>query len=103
MLADPQRSLRPREPGVAAISRRRNARQDAAALRIDLVDLLLRDLEEMRPVECRTRVRGDGERVHRLTALRIERGQPVARGVPYLAPVVGHAADVAALEGAVLS
>src|SRR5690349_8727760 len=104
MLSDPQRPLGPRESGVAAIARRRDAREDPSTLRIDLVDLLLGDLEEMRPVERRPGVRGDLERAHRLPALRIERSHVVTCGEPHARSVVGHAADVlGALEWTVLS
>src|SRR5262249_28009201 len=49
--ADPERSFGPGEPGVAAVARRRDRRDHAAGLRIDLLNAAFRNLEQMLAVE----------------------------------------------------
>ena len=58
-------------------------------LRIDLLDAILGDLEQMLAVEGRSRMRGDIDRAQRLPAGRIEGVQPVAGGKPDLLAVIG--------------
>src|SRR5262249_20280586 len=82
MLANPERAFVPGEPGVAAVARRRDGREHAAALRIDLLDAVLGDLKEVPAVEGGSRVRGDLDRAQHLSARRIESVQLVAGGKP---------------------
>ena len=50
----PQRSLGPRETRIAAAARRRDRGEHTAGLRIDLVDTILGDLEQVLAVEGRS-------------------------------------------------
>ncbi|MNY57074.1 hypothetical protein D3C86_1932240 [compost metagenome] len=91
MLAHPQRTFRPCKAGVATVARRRDRRKYAAGLRIDLLDAILGDLEQVLPVEGRARMGGDIDGTHRLTALGVERIQFVAGGKPDVMAVERHA------------
>ena len=64
ILADPERALGPGQPGVAAAAGRRDRREHAAGLRIDLLDAVLGDLEQVLAVEGRAGMRGDVDRAH---------------------------------------
>src|SRR5262249_53956754 len=103
ILSHPQGSLGPGEAGVAAAAGRGDGGEHTAAVRIDLVDLVLGDLKQVLAVEGRSRMRGHFDAAQGLAALGIERDQPVACGKPDLLAVIGDAADaVDALEGTVL-
>ena len=104
ILPDPQRAFGPREPRVAAAAGRRDRREHPARLRIDLLDAVLGELEQVLAVEGRAGMRRDVERALRLAARRIEGLQRVAGGEPDVLAVEGdavHAVD--AREGAVLA
>jgi hypothetical protein len=65
-------------------------------MRIDLVDAVLGDLEQVLSVEGGSRMRRDGDRAHRPAAVRIEGVEPVAGREPDVPPVEGepmHALD----------
>src|SRR6202035_2406588 len=62
VVPDPQRAFGPGEPGVAAAGGRRDRAEHAAALRIDLLDAVLGELEEVLPVERGSGVCRDVER-----------------------------------------
>src|SRR5262245_32332501 len=57
ILPHPERALGPREPRVGAAAGRRDRGEDTAGLRIDLVDAIFGDLEQVPAVEGRARVR----------------------------------------------
>jgi hypothetical protein len=69
--ANPERSLSPCKPGIAA-GRRRDAGKHTAGFRIDLLDAILGDLKQMPTVERRPGMRGDLNRAERFSARRIE-------------------------------
>src|SRR6185436_21487 len=99
----PERPFGPREPTVAAGSRRRERREHTPGLRIDLLDAVFGELEQVAAVEGRSRVRGDLDRTHLLAALGVEGIQRAAGGDPDVAAVVGDAAHVVdAWKGSVL-
>ena len=94
----------PREPGVAAVAGRRDGREHAAGLRIDLLDAILGDLKQVLAVEGRSCMRGDIDRAHRLAALRIEGVQLVAGRKPDVLAVERDAMHlVDAGKGAILA
>src|SRR5262249_20389491 len=62
VLPDPERPLRPREPGIRAAAGRRDRGDHSAGLRIDLLDAILGDLKQIPAVECRAGMRGDVDR-----------------------------------------
>jgi hypothetical protein len=104
VLPHPERPFGPREPGVGAAAGRGDRREHAAARRIDLVDAVLGDLEQVLSVESGAGVRGDVDRVQRLATRRVEGVQPVAGRDPDVPAVVRDAAHfVDAREGAVLA
>ena len=79
--ARPRASLPPRRPG----SRRRQGSErgeHAAGRRIDLLDAISGDLEQVLAVESGARMRGNIELAHSLAALGIDRIQRVAGGDP---------------------
>ena len=94
MLADPQRPVRPGEPGIAAASGRGDAGKDSAGLRVDLQDPVLGDLVQIAAVEGGSRMRGDLDGADDLTAGRVQRVQPVAGREPDLAAVEGDAMNL---------
>ena len=69
--AHPERPLGPRHPESAAVARRRDRREHAAGLRIDLLDAVLGDLEEVLAVERRARMRRGIDRARHLPAFGI--------------------------------
>src|SRR3546814_18655417 len=62
VLSNPERPFRPGETRVTSAARRRNRREHAAGLRIDLLDTILGDLKKIPSVESRSRLRGDIDR-----------------------------------------
>src|SRR6185503_4576814 len=56
MLTDPERSFRPREPGIRAAAGCGNGCEHPSRLRVDLLDPVLGDLKEVLAVERRSRV-----------------------------------------------
>ena len=72
ILPDPQRAFGPRQPRVAAAAGRRDRREHPAGLRIDLLDAILGQLEQVPAVERGAGVRGDVDRARALAARRIE-------------------------------
>ncbi len=91
ILADPQRSLGPRESRRAIASGRRDAGKHAAGCRVDLVDAARGNLKEMLAVEGCARIGGDFDCAHSLAARGIECVQRLARCNPDLLAVVGDA------------
>src|SRR5262249_49318151 len=81
ILPHPERPFGPREARVAAAAGG-DRREHTPGLRIDLLDAILRELEQVPPVEGRSRVRGDTERAHRLPARGIEGRERVPGGEP---------------------
>src|SRR5262249_61437476 len=82
VLPDPERPLRPREPGIRAAAGRRDRGDHSAGLRIDLLDAILGDLKQIPAVECRAGMRGDVDRPHHLPAFGIERVERVSGSKP---------------------
>ncbi len=82
VLPHPERPFGPGEARVAAAAGRRDRGEHAAGLRIDLLDAILGDLEQVLAVEGGSGMRGDIDRAQRLPARRIEGVQPVAGGEP---------------------
>ncbi len=81
---DPQRAFGPGHAGVAAAAGRRDGVQHAAGRRIDLLDTVLGDLEQMLAVEGRAGMSGDVDGAHRLAACGIECVELVAGCEPDL-------------------
>jgi hypothetical protein len=82
VLPHPERPFGPRQARVTAVARSRDRGENAAALRIDLLDAILAELVQMLTVEGRSGMRGDIDRAQYLAALRIEGVQLVACGKP---------------------
>src|SRR5690606_5414643 len=93
VLADPQRSFGPRHARTTAVAGSRDARDDLAAGRIDLVDAGVHQLIEVLAVEGGPRVGCDVERTLYTTGRRIERDQARAGRHPQQLPVEGHTVD----------
>src|SRR5437660_72266 len=72
ILPHPERPFRPREPRVAAAAGSGDRGQHTAGLRIDLLDAILGELEQVLAVEGCSGVRGHIDRAQRLAARRIE-------------------------------
>ncbi len=72
VLPDPERAFRPGESRVAAAAGGRDRVQHAAGLRIDLLDAVLGDLEQVLAVEGRAGMRGHVERAHGDAAVGID-------------------------------
>src|SRR5262249_41190333 len=104
ILAHPERAFGPREPRVTAAAARRDRREPAAGLRIDLPDATCGDLEQVPAIESRSAERSDVDRAQRLPARRIERGEIVSGGEPDLPTVVRDPVHVLdPREGSILS
>ncbi|CAM5442605.1 hypothetical protein [Rhodanobacter lindaniclasticus] len=96
ILADPQRALGPGQARVA-VARRGDGGQHATALRIDLADAVLGDLEQVVAVERGAGVGGDVEGAQHLAVGRVTGVQPRAGGEPHMLAIAGdamHAIDV---------
>jgi glyoxylase-like metal-dependent hydrolase (beta-lactamase superfamily II) len=104
ILSDPECSLSPREPRVAAAARRRDRGQHPAGVRIDLLDAILGELKQVLAVEGRSGVRGDVDRAQHFAALGIEGIQLFSSGKPDLLAVVRDSSHaLGTREGAVLA
>ena len=104
ILPDPERAFGPGEPRIAAAAGRRDRGEHAAGLRIDLLDAILGDLEQVPAVEGRSGMRGDVERARQLAARRIEGVELVAGCEPDMPAVEGDAMHlVDAREGSVFA
>src|SRR6185369_7962125 len=77
MLADPERAFGPSHAGRAPIWCR-DRREHTAAGRVDLLDAIALDLEEVPAVEGRARMGGHLERAYDLAAVGVDRAQCVA-------------------------
>src|SRR5581483_11428672 len=87
ILPDPEHAFSPGEPRDPATGRW-NRSEHAAALRIDFLDLILRDLIEVLAVEGRSSIRGDIDRAQHLSARRIQRIQLVSGCKPDMLAVI---------------
>src|SRR6185295_19997768 len=85
VLRDPQRAFGPCESRGSA--RRRDRREHAPALRVDLPDRFRGDLEEVAAVEGGPGLRGDVDRADGPAARGIERAHALAVGEPDVRPV----------------
>src|SRR5262249_37017125 len=94
VLPNPERPFRPREPRVTAAAGRRDRREHAACLRIDLLNAILGDLEQVLAVEGSPCMRGDIDRARRLSTLRVEGAQPASARKPPVLTVKRHAMHV---------
>ena len=104
ILAHPQRALGPRHARIAAVAGGGDRGQHLAGLGIDLLDALLEELEQVRSVERRSRMRVGVDGAHDHAAFGIEGVQPVARGEPDVLAVERQAMHVAgAGEGSVFA
>ena len=104
VLSDPQRAFGPRQSRVAAAAGSRQCREHAAGGRVDLLDAVFRELEEVAAVECGAGVSGDRDVAAGRAGGRIERAQAIAGREPDVAAVEGHAVHVVgAGEGSVLA
>src|SRR5262249_35157781 len=92
--ADPERPLGPGEPRVAAAAGRRDRGEHSAGLRIDLLDAITGELEQVLAIEGRSCIRGDLDRAQRLPTRGIEGDQPVASGKPDVMTVIGDSMHV---------
>jgi hypothetical protein len=88
ILPHPKRPFGPREPRVTAAGRW-NRGEHLAGLWIDLLDAILGDLKQVPAVEGRSRISGDINRAHRLSARRIEGAQLLSGSKPNLLTVIG--------------
>src|SRR3546814_3277333 len=86
-----RRGCRRGEHRVSAAAGRRDRREHAARLRIDLLDAVLGDLKQVPAVKGGSRVRRDIYGAHRLSALQIESVQFVAGREPHMPAVEGNA------------
>src|SRR3546814_1868300 len=82
VLPDPERSLGPGQPGIAATAGGRDGGDDVAGSGIDLLDAVPGDLEQVTAVEGGAGVCGDLDRVQRLPILGVDRRQAVAGREP---------------------
>ena len=96
ILADPERPFGPGQARIPAIAGRRDRAKHVTGFGVDFSDRGFGDLEKMRPVEGRSRIRGDSERARDLPAVGIKRVQPVAGGEPD--PLAVEADPVHALD-----
>src|SRR5262245_37071345 len=104
VLPNPERAFGPRKPRVATAAGRRKRREHAPCLGIDLLDAVLGDLEQVLAVESRSGVRGDIDRAHGLSALRIEGVELVTGREPDVPTVERHAMHlVGTRKGAILT
>ena len=74
----------------------RDRGEHTAGFRIDLLNAILGELEQVLPIEGRSRMRGDIDRTQHLPACRIEGDQPVSNGKPDVLTVIRdsmHAVD----------
>src|SRR5918992_3191205 len=94
ILPHPERPFRPRESRVTAAAGRRDRGEYTAGLRIDFLNAILGDLKEVPAVECRSCMRGDIDRAHRLAARRIEGVELVSGREPDLPTVMRDAMHV---------
>jgi hypothetical protein len=94
ILAHPERPLGPREPRVAAAPGRRDRGEHTASLRVDLLDAILGELEQVPAVEGCSRMRGDGDRASDLAAGGIEGVQRFAGRKPDALAVVRDSVHV---------
>src|SRR5262249_50213823 len=100
----PERSFGPREPGVAAAAGRRDRGEHAAGLRIDLLDAILGDLEQVLAVEGCSRMPGNIDRAYCLAARRIEGDQLVSGSQPDVLTVKRNPAHaVVTRKGSILT
>src|SRR6185312_957958 len=103
ILSDPERSLRPCEPGISTPARCGDGGQHAAGLRVDLVDPVLGNLKEVLAVKGRSRMRRDIDRSQHRSALGVDGFQLLAVRDPNIAAVVGDSVDAGgALERSIL-
>ena len=91
VLSHPERPFGPREPRVTAAARGRDRGEHTAGVRIDLVDAILGELKQVPAVERGSRMPGDFDRAHCLSAGGIEGVQPVSRCKPDVPAVERHA------------
>src|SRR5262249_33875118 len=103
ILPHPKRPLCPSETRVTATAGRGNSGEHESCLRIDFLNAILRDLEQMLAVERGSCMRGDVDRADRRSARWVEGAQLVAGRKPDVLAVVRDSADVGAWKGAVLT
>src|ERR1041385_3393280 len=87
IVTDPEHAFGPGEPGVAAVAGRRDGGDDAAGLRVDLLDALFEQLKQMLAVEGRAGMRRHFDGARRRPGRRIEGVQSVARSEPDMVAV----------------
>src|SRR5215510_9361058 len=104
IVPDPERAFCPREPRVTAAAGRWDRREDAAGLRIDLLDAIFGELIEVGAVPRRACMRGDIDGAHRPPARRVQCIQRVTGSEPHVLTVKGDAMYlVNTWKGAVLT
>ena len=92
-LSHPKRPFGPCEPRVAAAGRRDRG-DHAPGVRIDFLDAILGDLKEVPAVKSRSRMRGNGDRAHQLSARGIEGVEPVSGRKPDMPAVKRYPVDL---------
>lgn len=90
----PQGALGPGQAGATVASRGRNGGQHTTRLRVDLLDAIGGELEQMATIERGAGVRADVERAPQLPTGGIEGMQSVSAREPDLLAVEGHAVDM---------
>src|SRR3989449_9938753 len=88
ILPHPERPFGPREPRVTAAAGRRDRGEHSAGLRVDLLDAILGELEQVLAVESCSCMPGDLDRAQQLPAGGIEGVQPVSRSKPDVLTVI---------------
>jgi hypothetical protein len=88
VLPHPERPFGPREPRVAAAAGRRDRGEHLAGLRVDFLDAIPGELEQVLAVEGRSCIRGDLDRAQRPPARRIEGVEPLSSSKPDVLTVI---------------
>ena len=104
MLPDPERAFRPGHPGVRRLRASGCVASTRPVVRIDLLDAIPGDLEQVSAVEGGSRMRGDIERAHGLPARRDRSRSACRRSRSRIGAVIAdpmHVRDVR--EGAVFA
>ncbi len=90
ILSDPQSSLGPGKPGVAAAAWRRNRGKHTPGFHVDLLNAILRDLKEVLAVECCSGMRSNIDRADCLPACWIDCIQFISGRKPDTLSVVSN-------------
>src|SRR5690606_17112298 len=94
----------PREPGVAALAWSRDRSEHVSAVRVDLLDAILGNLEQVPAIERRSCMRADIYGSQRLAGFRIQRIELVSGSNPQVLAVIRNSVHAVGIrEGSVLT